>query len=98
MPCATAAGQSQRYGNYVVYYSAISTDLLAPDVARAFGYQRSSHKGLLNIAIRRDAGNGAKKAVTGKVSGSDTVRFDLTVAPTGDTAHKLAFSRDYVVD
>lgn len=131
MPRAAAAGQSQRYGHYIVYYSAISTDLLTPAVANAYGYQRSSHKGLVNIAIKRGAGNGVEQAVAGKVSGSavnlsgqrvpvdfrevkdgdavyylgtfpisgsDTVRFDLTVTPAGDTPHKLVFSRDYVTD
>ncbi|MEO7148656.1 MAG: DUF4426 domain-containing protein [Rhodanobacteraceae bacterium] len=131
LPRAAAAGQSQRYGRYVVYYSAISTDLLTPEVANAYGYQRSSHKGLVNIAIKRDAGNGIEHAIAGRVggsavnlsgqrvpvdfqevkeddaiyylgtfpiSGSDTVRFDLTIAPSGDTPHKLVFSRDYVTD
>lgn len=126
IPRAAAAGQSERYGDYVVYYSALSTDLLTPDVARSYGFVRSSHRGLVNIAIRR-----ADKAVTGVVSGSavnlsgqrvpvdfrevkdgdaiyylgtfpisgsDTVRFELTVAPSGDIAHKLTFSRDYVTD
>lgn len=126
-----AAGQSERYGHYIVYYSAISTDLLSPNVARAYGYQRSSHKGLVNIAIKRDVGNGVEQAIAGKVdgsainlsgqrvpvdfqqvkeseavyylgtfpiSGSDTVRFDLTVTPADDKPLKLVFSRDYVTD
>lgn len=131
VPRAAAAGQSERYGNYVVYYSAISTDMLTPDVARSYGYQRSSHRGLVNIAIKRDAagGDGNGDPVTGKVSGSavnlsgqrvpvdfrevkdgdaiyylgtfpisgsDTVRFNLSVTPSGGVSHTLVFSRDYV--
>ena len=65
VPRTATAGQSQSYGPYTVYYSALSTDMLAPDVARSYGLVRSSYKGLLNIAIRRD-----DKAVPGKVSGS----------------------------
>ena len=130
IPRAAAAGQSERFGNYTVYYSALSTDMLTPDVARAYGLVRSSHQGLLNIAIKRGA-DGEGSAVTGTVrgsavnlsgqrvpvefhevkdgeaiyylgtfpvSGSDTMRFELTVAPQGDAAHRLSFSRDYVVD
>lgn len=130
-PRAAAAGQSERYGPYVVYYSALSTDMLTPDVARTYGFVRSSHQGLLNIAIKRDNGSGDGQAVSGTISGSatnltgqrvpveflqvkegdaiyylgtfpisgsDTVRFDLNVAPAGDVAHKLVFSRDYVTD
>lgn len=80
VPRAAAAGQSQRYGNYIVYYSAISTDLLSPDVARAYGYLRSSHKGLVNIAIKRDGGNGVEQAVSGKVAGSAVNLSDQRVS------------------
>lgn len=131
IPRAAAAGQSERFGNYVVYYSALSTDMLAPDVARAYGLVRSSHQGLINISIKRAIGDQDGAAVTGAVrgsavnlsgqrvpvefhevkdgeaiyylgtfpiSGSDTMRFELVVAPAGEVAHKLNFSRDYVVD
>ena len=131
IPRAAAAGQSERFGNYVVYYSALSTDMLTPQVARAQGLVRSSHEGLLNIAIKRGAADGEGSAVTGTVrgsavnlsgqrvpiefhevkeagaiyylgtfpiSGSDTMRFELLVAPQGDVAHRLSFSRDYVVN
>ena len=131
IPRAAAAGQSERFGNYVVYYSALSTDMLTPEVARAQGLVRSSHEGLLNITIKRAAGDEGGTAVAGTVrgsavnlsgqrvpiefhevkeagaiyylgtfpiSGSDTLRFDLVVSPQGDVAHRLSFSRDYVVD
>ena len=124
-----AAGQSQQFGDHVVYYSALSTDMLTPEVARAYGLVRSSHQGLLNIAIRRAGDDGPAETGTVRgsavnlsgqrvpvkfqevrdgeaiyylgtfpVSGSDTVRFDLTITPKGDGAHRLDFSRDYVVD
>lgn len=131
VPRAAAAGQSERFGNFEVYYSALSTDMLTPEVARAYGLVRSSHQGLVNIAIKRIDAGGDGPAVAGAVSGSavnlsgqrvpvefkqvkdgdaiyylgtfpisgsDTVRFELTVAPQGDAAHRLNFSRDYVVD
>ena len=128
-PRAAAAGQSQQFGDHVVYYSALSTDMLTPEVARAYGLVRSSHQGLLNIAIRRAGDDGPAETGTVRgsavnlsgqrvpvkfqevrdgeaiyylgtfpISGSDTVRFDLTVTPKGDAAHRLDFSRDYVVD
>jgi hypothetical protein len=131
IPRAAAAGQSERFGDYLVYYSALSTDMLTPEVAHAYGLVRSSRQGLLNIAIKRAIADGDGTAVTGTVrgsalnlsgqrvpvefrevkdgeaiyylgtfpiSGSDTMRFELTVAPQGDVLHRLNFSRDYVVD
>jgi len=95
VPRAAAAGQSERYGHYIVYYSAISTDLLSPDVARAYGYQRSSHKGLVNIAIKRDASNGVEQAVAGKVDGSavnlsgQRVPVDFQQVKEGDVVYYL---------
>ncbi len=65
-----SAGQSERFGEYVVYYSAISTDLLTPQVARANGLTRSPHDGLLNITIQRDTGGGKPQPVTGSVRGN----------------------------
>lgn len=58
-------------GNYVIHYNALSTDLLDPQVAKAYGIKRSKNRGMLNVAVvRKDSATG--KAVPASVSASAT--------------------------
>jgi hypothetical protein len=52
-PLPVQAEQTRDFGDYVVHYNALVTDLLAPEVARNYGIQRSSHRGLVNITVRK---------------------------------------------
>ncbi len=52
MPDASAQ-QAEDLGAYRVHYSAINTSQLSPEVARAFGIQRSTSRALLNLAVLR---------------------------------------------
>ena len=45
------AEQSQDIGNHVVHYNTMSTSKLPPEVARAYGIQRSASRALLNVAV-----------------------------------------------
>jgi hypothetical protein len=45
------AQQSQDFGDYVVHYNAFNAHLITPDVARAYGIQRSSSRAVLNITV-----------------------------------------------
>lgn len=45
------AQQSQDFGNYVVHYNALNTNLIPPQVAQGYGIRRSSSRALLNITI-----------------------------------------------
>jgi hypothetical protein len=47
------AEQAEDFGAYKVHYSAINTSQLSPQVARAFGIQRSTSRALLNLAVLR---------------------------------------------
>jgi hypothetical protein len=54
LTCANAlAEQAEDFGSYKVHYSAINTSQLSPEVARAFGIQRSTSRALLNLAVLR---------------------------------------------
>lgn len=63
------AQNSQQFGDIVVHYNALATNLLSADVARQYGITRSSRGGLLNIAVQRTATNGAAVAVRSTISG-----------------------------
>ncbi|HOV56568.1 MAG TPA: DUF4426 domain-containing protein [Rhodanobacteraceae bacterium] len=61
------AEQFQRFGDVVVHYNALSSDQLPPEVAKTYGFARSSRKGLLNIAVQREAGSAPARAIAARV-------------------------------
>lgn len=43
----------EAFGDHVVHFSAQSTTMLTPEVARAFGIRRGDNRAMLNIAVLR---------------------------------------------
>ncbi len=43
--------QSSTFGDYELHYSAFNSKFLLPDVARAYGIERSNRLGLINISL-----------------------------------------------
>jgi hypothetical protein len=58
------------FGDYIVYFSALNTDQLTPDVARQYGIVRSKSRALLNVSIHRKVPAGGTEAITGAVAAS----------------------------
>ena len=48
------AESSTTFGPYTIHFNAIQTDILDPKIAKSYEIKRSSKRGLLNIAIRKD--------------------------------------------
>jgi hypothetical protein len=67
-----ATESSKDFGEYVVYFNALNTDQLTPDIAREYGIVRSKSRAMLNVSIHRKNGNGSTEAVTGTVTASAT--------------------------
>jgi hypothetical protein len=65
-----ATESSKDFGEYVVFFNAVHTDLLSQDIAREYGIVRSKSRALLNVSIHRKRDNGVTEAVTGAVSAS----------------------------
>ncbi|HET6604259.1 MAG TPA: DUF4426 domain-containing protein [Xanthomonadaceae bacterium] len=59
-------------GDHVVYYNALPTTWLTPEVARRYGVRRSANRVLLNIAVHRRRDDGLTEAVTAEVTGTAT--------------------------
>ena len=58
VPEAQPAGAtSADIGDYVVHFSAQSTDQLPPDIARAYDIVRSKNRAMLNVSIIRESDN-----------------------------------------
>lgn len=53
----TRAQQAEDIGDFRVHYNTLNTNLLPPDVASAYGIQRSGSRAMLNIAVLRKAGS-----------------------------------------
>lgn len=48
---SSQAQQAEEFGDYVVHYNAINTNLLTPQVAQSYGIRRSSSRAMLNITV-----------------------------------------------
>ncbi len=54
VPQAEPAGASSTdIGDYVVHFSALSTDQLPPEIARAYNILRSKNRAMLNVSVIR---------------------------------------------
>lgn len=64
------AQQAEDIGDYLVHYNTLNTTLLSPEVARAYGIQRSGTRGLLNIAVLKKRPDGLNDPVPARVTAS----------------------------
>jgi hypothetical protein len=67
-----ATESAKDFGDYVLYFNAINTDQLSPDIAREYGIVRSKSRAMLNVSIHHKLPDGRAEAVTGAVSASAT--------------------------
>lgn len=66
------AEQSMSYGDYTVHYSAFSTDVLNPVVAKQYRIQRSKSRALLNVSVLKKVMGTTGKPVRASITGSAT--------------------------
>lgn len=70
LPPLTAHADSQRSGDFIVYYNAISSTLITPAVAQTNDLRRGRHIGLINIAVKRGRDPASAAPVPATISGS----------------------------
>ena len=58
---------SQDYGNFELHYNALRTDELTPEVARAYGIERSGNRVLLNVSMLAKSPDGRTNPADGTV-------------------------------
>ena len=66
------AQQSQDFGNYVVHYNALNTNLIPPQVAQAYAIKRSPSRALLNVTVLKKVMDTPGTPVSASVTGSAT--------------------------
>ncbi|MBT8099999.1 MAG: DUF4426 domain-containing protein [Gammaproteobacteria bacterium] len=63
VPEAQPAGKTHAdIGDFIVHFSALSTDQLPPEIARAYNIVRSKNRAMLNVSVLRDGDNTAVPA------------------------------------
>ena len=67
LPLPAQAEQARDFGDYVIHYNALTTDFLAPEVARDYGIRRSKHRGLVNISVQKKTAAAAGDPVAARV-------------------------------
>lgn len=69
LACAVPArAEIEKFGNVDVNYNVITTDTLSPAIAKAYGIERSSRRGLLTVAITQPNENGLPRHVSASVA------------------------------
>ena len=64
------AQQAQEFDDYIVHYNALSSSLITPEVAKAYGIRRSDSRALINISVLKNAEGKTATAVKAKVTTS----------------------------
>jgi hypothetical protein len=67
-----AAQQSQDFGDYVVHYNALNTNLIPPQVAQAYNIARSPSRALLNVTVMKKVMDTPGTPVSATVSATGT--------------------------
>lgn len=69
MPAQALDETFKDFGNYEVHFNALRTDELTPEVARAYGIQRSANRVMLNVTVlRKEAEHAPRKPVEATVA------------------------------
>lgn len=72
IPFVAGAEQAKIFGDYTIHYSAFTTDILTPEVAKAYRIQRSKNRALLNISVLKKVMGTTGQPVKAAVQASAT--------------------------
>jgi len=61
------AENATQAGNYTIHHNALTSDVLAPQVAQAYAIQRSTSRGMVNITVMRNQPGTVGKPVTAQI-------------------------------
>lgn len=96
------AEQSESFGDYTVHFSAFTTDILSPEVAKAYRISRSKNRALLNISVLKKVMNTAGSPVKAKIKASATNLSsqlrDLDVRELNDKGGAIYYIAETTVD
>ncbi len=65
-----SAQQAQQFDDYTVHYNALSSSLISPEVAKAYGIRRSDSRALINVSVLKNSEDQLPVAVKATVTAS----------------------------
>lgn len=94
MPFSSYAQNITKFGDYVIHHTALPTDILLPEVARAYKIKRSKNRGMLNIVVQhKGKGVGAKVSGTGVNLNSQLKHLEFREIKDGDVTYYISSFR-----
>ena len=94
MPLSSYAENMTKFGDYVIHHTALPTDILLPEVARAYKIKRSKNRGMLNIVVQhKGKGTGAKVTGTGVNLNSQLKHLEFREIKEGDVTYYISSFR-----
>ena len=88
------AENTSKFGDYVIHHTALPTDILLPDVARAYKIKRSKNRGMLNIVVQyKGVGIGAKVTGTGVNLNSQLKHLEFREIKDGNVTYYISSFR-----
>lgn len=94
LPFNSYAENVTKFGDYVIHHTALPTDILLPEVARAYKIKRSKNRGMLNIVVQhKGKGIGAKVTGTGVNLNSQLKHLEFREIKEGDVIYYISSFR-----
>ena len=94
IPLSSYAENVTKFGDYVIHHTALPTDILLPEVARAYKIKRSKDRGMLNIVVQhKGKGIGAKVTGTGINLNSQLKHLEFREIKDGDVTYYISSFR-----
>lgn len=94
LPFSSNAENIAKFGDYVIHHNALPTDVLLPEVARAYKIKRSKNRGMLNIAVQhKGKGIGAKVTGTGTNLNAQLKHLKFREINEGDVTYYISSFR-----
>ena len=101
IPVSGMAQQSQDFGEFVVHYNALNTHLIPPEVAKAYGIQRSPNRALLNVTVLKKVmdtpGTPVDAAVTASGTNLTGQRRDIEISEIKEQGGAIYFIGQFPV-
>ncbi len=69
VPAVADSSGTEKFGHYLVHYSALSTQLLNTKMAEQYAIERSPTRGLINLSVQQVAADETATAVAATISG-----------------------------
>jgi len=82
------AQQAMEFDGYTIHYNALSSSLITPEVAQAYGISRSDSRALINISVLKKNSDAARASVTatGRNLTGQTRQVEMREVNEGDGA------------